>query len=150
MKVQLNVQNVSTSGHVPETVQLLQWAEAALSEIDENTVELGVRIVDENESAELNSRYRKKQGPTNVLSFSYEDPPGASSNILGDLVICAPIVQDEAREQNKNPDAHWAHMVVHGIMHLRGYDHEQDDDAEIMQNKEAQLLKTLGYPNPYV
>lgn len=148
--MQLKVQNVSAGGHVPETAQLLQWAEAALSEIDENTVELGVRIVDENESAELNSRYRKKQGPTNVLSFSYEDPPGVSSNILGDLVICAPIVQHEAREQNKNPDAHWAHMVVHGIMHLRGYDHGQDDDAEIMQNKEAQFLKTLGYPDPYV
>lgn len=150
MKVQLKVQNVSASEHVPESAQLLQWAEAALSEIDEDMVELGVRIVDEGESAELNSRYRKKQGPTNVLSFSYEDPPGASSNILGDLVICAPIVQHEAREQHKSPDAHWAHIVVHGIMHLRGYDHEQDDDAEIMQNKEVQLLKVLGYPNPYV
>lgn len=150
MKVQLNVQNVSTSERVPESAQLLQWAETALSGINEDSVELGVRIVDEDESAELNSRYRKKQGPTNVLSFSYEDPPGASSNILGDLVICAPIVQHEAREQNKSPDAHWAHMVVHGIMHLRGYDHEQDDDAEIMQNKETQLLKILGYPNPYV
>ncbi len=150
MKVQLKVQNVSASEYVPGSAQLLQWAETALSGINEDSVELGVRIVDEDESAELNSRYRKKQGPTNVLSFSYEDPPGASSNILGDLVICAPIVQHEAREQNKSSDAHWAHMVVHGIMHLRGYDHEQDDDAEIMQNKETQLLKILGYPNPYV
>ena len=149
MKVQLNVQNVSASKHVPGSAQLLQWAEAALSEFDEDVVELGVRIVDEDESAELNSRYRKKQGATNVLSFSYEDPPGASSNILGDLVICAPIVQQEAREQNMSPEAHWAHIVVHGIMHLCGYDHEQDNDAEVMQDKEAQFLKTLGYPDPY-
>lgn len=150
MIVHLNVQNVSANKHVPETAQLQRWAETALAGFVAEEIELGVRIVDENEIAELNQQYRHKQGATNVLSFGYEDPPGVSSNILGDLVICAPVVENEAAEQNKSIDAHWAHMVVHGIMHLRGYDHEQDDEAEIMQHKEVELLNTLGYPDPYL
>jgi probable rRNA maturation factor len=108
-----------------------------------------VRIVDEQESAELNEQYRHKQGPTNVLSFPFECPPGVELNLLGDLVICAPVVQREAQQQQKQELAHWAHMVVHGTLHLLGYDHLQQDEAEAMENREIRIMEDLGYSDPY-
>ncbi|MEJ2327702.1 MAG: rRNA maturation RNase YbeY [Chromatiaceae bacterium] len=129
------------------TVEIDRWVRAALGAADDR--ELNIRIVNEPEMAELNSRYRHKEGPTNVLSFPFESPPGVNSAILGDIVICAPVVRREAGEQGKALAAHWAHMVVHGIMHLRGYDHENEADAERMEAAETEILTGLGFPAPY-
>jgi probable rRNA maturation factor len=149
MKLTLHVHNVSKDTGVPDKSHFTHWAQAALHDFEREKVELGVRIVDEDESAELNTRYRHKDGPTNVLSFPFENPPGAASDILGDLVICAPVVSREASYQHKLRDGHWAHMVIHGIMHLRGYDHENEQDAERMQGMEAKVLQSLGFLDPY-
>jgi probable rRNA maturation factor len=143
------VQNASGGAAVPERKDLARWARRALAA--DARGELTVRIVGESESAELNSRYRGKRGATNVLSFGAEAPPEATGELLplGDLVICAPVVEREAREQGKAPAAHWAHMVVHGALHLQGYDHETARDAAIMEARERALLAELGFPDPY-
>ena len=112
--------------------------------------EIVVRIVDEQESAELNEQYRHKQGPTNILSFPVEVPEGIELNLLGDLVICAPVVEKEALEQNKILAHHWAHIIVHGVLHLLGYDHIDDDEAEQMESKEIAILNKLNINNPYI
>ncbi len=134
---------------LPSVAQLRTWAEAALSET-EGSPEVTVRIVDEAESAELNRTYRHVAGPTNVLSFPFEAPAPLEISLLGDVVICAPVVAMEAREQNKAPEAHWAHMVVHGTLHLLGYDHLNDDDAERMESEERRILAKLGFTDPYL
>lgn len=126
---------------------MARWARTALGGLDAN-VELGVRIVDEPESASLNERYRGKRGPTNVLSFPYADSPFAGG-FLGDLVVCAPVVEREAQAQGKAAQAHWAHMIVHGIMHLLGYDHIADDEAAVMEGKEVEIMERLGFADPY-
>jgi probable rRNA maturation factor len=133
---------------IPGEPVVRRWLAAALAGRREEA-EVTVRIVDEAESAELNSTYRKKQGPTNVLSFPFEAPPGVELPLLGDIVICAPVVAHEAREQGKTPEAHWAHMVVHGAFHLLGYDHIEPAEAEAMEALETAVLAGLGYPNPY-
>ncbi|MDH5649136.1 MAG: rRNA maturation RNase YbeY [Gammaproteobacteria bacterium] len=148
MEPELDVQYASECGDLPKESDIARWAEAALEGIKES-IGISVRIVDEAESAELNRQYRNKSGPTNVLSFPFEDPPGVKSEILGDLVICAPVVSREAQEQNKPEQAHWAHMVVHGIMHLRGYDHINDEDAGKMEKMETTILTRLGFDDPY-
>ena len=125
-------------------------ARAALKGLRRRRVALGMRIVGNAESAALNGRFRRKSHPTNVLSFPFEAPPGTRSDILGDLVICAPVVRREAHTQRKPVKAHWAHMVVHGILHLRGYDHRKRQDAAVMEKMEIRLLKELGYANPYI
>ena len=137
----------NASGNVVPDIALWQrWADAAGPD-DES--ELSIRIVDETESTALNHTYRHKTGPTNVLSFPCEVLPGVPNSLLGDLALCAPVVEREAREQGKSPEAHWAHMVVHGILHLRGYDHRDDAEAERMEALEADILMRLGYPHPY-
>lgn len=148
MKLSLDLQ-VAAKGRVPEARLFRRWARAALAG-SRRDVTLAVRVVETRESAALNRRYRRKAGATNVLSFPFEAPPGAKSDLLGDLVICAPVVRREAKAQGKAESAHWAHMVVHGIMHLRGYDHDNDRDADVMERREIRILRTLGYPNPYV
>ncbi len=115
---------------------------------------IAIRIVGAAESRRLNAAWRGKDKPTNVLSFpsglaSSQQPAASSPFPLGDLVICAPVVSREAREQGKAPPSHWAHMVVHGVLHLLGYDHEIDRDAGLMEKREMNLLATFGYPNPY-
>ena len=147
--VVVTVQNAAGRARVPEPAQVRKWARSALA--DDVRGELTVRIVDENESAALNSRYRGKKGPTNVLSFRAEPPPGAAEELLpfGDVVICAAVVEREAREQGKPLAAHWAHMVVHGALHLQGYDHERARDAAAMEARERALLAKLGFPDPY-
>jgi probable rRNA maturation factor len=107
--------------------------------------EVTVRFVDEAEGRELNARYRGKDTPTNVLSFPYAPPP----EMAGDLVVCAPVVLREAAEQGKAPEAHFAHLIVHGMLHLQGYDHESDADTASMEQKEREILAVLGYPDPY-
>ncbi len=145
---QLDIQLATESENLPTAAQLQQWVDLALADQAE-TFEVTLRLVDELESAELNSRYRHKNSPTNILSFPFEVPAGIESNLLGDLVICAAVVEKEAVAQHKPLFAHWAHIVIHGILHLRGYDHIEDDDALEMETKEIALLKTLTISNPY-
>jgi probable rRNA maturation factor len=132
---------------LPGQTQLEQWASLAWQ--GENPSEVTIRIVGEDESQSLNHQYRGKDKPTNVLSFPFEAPPGITVPLAGDLVICAPVVEREAQEQHKAPEAHWAHMVVHGMLHLQGFDHIDDQDAEAMENLEIRLLAQLGFANPY-
>ncbi len=149
MKLNLHVQYASRCTDVPDKPAIAIWARAALDDVARERVELGVRIVDERESAELNRRFRQKTGPTNVLSFSFDENLFVSTGFLGDLVICAPVVKQEADRLDKPLKAHWAHMVVHGIMHLRGYDHVTGEDASRMEAVEAKILERLGFDNPY-
>jgi len=111
--------------------------------------EISIRIVDDAEAAQFNQTYRSKTGPTNVLSFPADLPPDTGSGLLGDLVICAPLVKKEAAQQHKSEKAHWAHLVIHGVLHLLGYDHTDAKDAEHMEALEIDLLDSLGFPNPY-
>lgn len=145
---EIEVQRVSTAANLPATASIIAWARAGLAGC-EHPLELTIRIVDAAESQALNARFRHRDAPTNVLSFPFEAPPGITLPILGDIVICAPVVHAEAAEQGKPPEAHWAHMVIHGVLHLRGYDHQTDDDAEEMESLETQLLARLGWPDPY-
>lgn len=147
MTVTADIQ-LACSGSVPTEQQIQMWAESALSTVDEDC-ELSIRLVDEDESAELNETYRAKVGPTNVLSFPFEAPIEISPRLLGDLVICTAVVEREASEQGKLIDHHWAHMVVHGCLHLLGYDHIADDEAEIMESLERDILKSLSIEDPY-
>ncbi len=150
MKLRLSVQYGVARAGLPADSSLRRWAHAALKGLRRRRVALGLRIVGGAESAALNGRFRRKPYSTNVLSFPFEAPPGTRSDILGDLVICAPVVRREARAQRKPVNAHWAHMVVHGILHLRGYDHRKRRDAAVMEKMEIRLLKELGYANPYI
>lgn len=142
------VQNASTAENIPGPDQFQRWLETALADLDRD-IEVVIRIVDEPESAELNQQYRQKSGPTNVLSFPVELPEGVSIDLIGDLVICAPVVEAEARQQNKPQRDHWTHMVVHGVLHLLGYDHIEESQAEIMEAIEVSILKKMNINNPY-
>lgn len=133
---------------VPQDRQLRAWARSAL-EAAEGRGALAIRVVDEAESAALNRRWRGKSGPTNVLSFRAAPPPGIDVAELGDVVICAPLVAREAAQQQKPPAAHWAHMVVHGVLHLLGHDHHDESDALRMETLETEILADLGFPDPY-
>jgi probable rRNA maturation factor len=147
MPLHAEIQMATSAGDVPERAALRRWAASAWTTGDEASVV--IRVVDEAESAELNGAYRHKQGPTNVLSFPFEAPPGIEEQHLGDVVICAPVVAREAAEQGKAAEAHWAHMVVHGMLHLQGYDHIEEADARRMEALEKRILKELGYGEPY-
>ncbi len=146
----LDLQIASDAKDLPAESDLQRWASIALRETD-SPAEVTLRIVDEPECADLNQAYRGKQGPTNVLSFEFDLPPDVElpERPLGDLVICAPVVAREAAEQGKTLAAHWAHMVIHGMLHLQGFDHILDNDAEIMESLETQLMLQLGFPAPY-
>ncbi len=148
MTLQLEVQRVAKRADLPADEALQRWAEAALAPgLDQG--ELVIRLVDEEESQALNREYRSKDRPTNVLSFPFEAPVVAESDLLGDLVICATVVVAEAAAQNKPLEAHWAHMVVHGVLHLQGHDHQNEREAEEMERLETEVLATLGFQNPY-
>jgi probable rRNA maturation factor len=135
-------------GDVPSQRAVARWARAALADHGEGA-QLVVRIVDEAEGRGLNRRYRGGKGATNVLSFPYDGPPVVRPALLGDIVLCRPVVEREADAQGKPRAAHWAHLVVHGVLHLLGYDHERHRDAVIMEALETRILATLGLPDPY-
>lgn len=140
---------VSESAESLEKRLFADWIRAALPA--DACGEIAVRIVDEEESAALNERYRGRQGATNVLAFESDPAVAQLDSVppMGDLVICAPVVEREARDQSKAARAHWAHIVVHGALHLIGYDHDSDDAARAMEDKEREVLARLGYPDPY-
>ena len=135
-----------TQAWTPDDAVLGRWAAAALSDAQREVV---LRFVGAEESRTLNREYRGRDKPTNVLSFGFELPPGFEDPHLGDLVVCTEVVEQEAREQNKPREAHYAHMVVHGLLHLQGYDHEEPAEAQRMELLEMEILRRLGYDNPY-
>ncbi|RTQ98062.1 rRNA maturation RNase YbeY [Halomonas nitroreducens] len=136
---------------LPAEAELEAWVAAVLARHPrESRHELTVRFVDSEESRALNRDYRDRDRPTNVLSFPFECPPGVSLPLLGDLVICHPVVLAEARDQDKSLAAHYAHMVVHGTLHLLGHDHLEDDEAEAMEALERDILAGLGIADPYL
>ena len=134
---------------LPTDDELLDWVSTTLNFEQHADTELTIRFVDEKESAELNKQYRHKDGATNILSFPFEMPDEVELNLLGDLVICANVVKKEAAQQKKEELAHWAHMVIHGTLHLLGYDHLTDEQAVVMETKEIKILSKLGYTDPY-
>jgi probable rRNA maturation factor len=143
----VDFQPVHDTPGVPDLPHIQTWAQAAWQ--GEEDSEVTIRVVDEAESQALNHQYRGKDRPTNVLSFPFEAPPGIPVALAGDLVVCAPVVEREARAQNKTMQAHWAHMVIHGILHLQGFDHITDEEASVMEELEIRLLAQLGFSNPY-
>lgn len=148
MSIVLDLQLASASPNLPTEQDFQLWLEAVLLPYQQE-FEVTIRLVDEEESQSLNHEYRGKEKPTNVLSFPFEAPPGITLPLLGDLVICTQVVAKEAEEQNKTLSAHWAHMVVHGTLHLLGFDHIDPIEAEEMEGKEIAILAELGYNNPY-
>ena len=146
--VYVDLINNSKSNQLPTLEELTQWATVAVDQCRQEA-EISLLIVDEAEGAELNQQWRNKSGPTNVLSFPSDLPAELELPLLGDLVICAPVVAREALEQKKSLNSHWAHMMVHGTLHLLGFDHIADDQAEEMESLETNILARLGYPDPY-
>jgi probable rRNA maturation factor len=148
-EVVLEIQRATEEeGGQPDDEAFRYWVETALAQHPE-PAELVIRLVDEAESRQLNHTYRGKESPTNVLSFPFEAPPEVPTPLLGDLVICVPLVAREAREQGKALESHWAHMVVHGLLHLLGYDHQRDEEAQLMESRERDLLAQLQFSDPY-
>lgn len=146
----LSVGYAASRKGVPTSASFRQWVEAALRGAKRRkATELSIRIVDAKEGRTLNRDYRGKDYATNVLSFPVELPPGVKLPLIGDLVICAPVVAREAAEQGKHARDHWAHMTVHGVLHLLGYDHIEDDEAEAMEALETRILAGLGIDDPY-
>ena len=136
----------------PTDATLQGWVRHTLiqtASLPKPTPELSIRITDNDEATDLNQTYRAKAGPTNVLSFPADVPTETDSGLLGDLVICAPLVQLEAAQQQKPEEAHWAHLVIHGVLHLLGHDHQIPAEAKQMEELEIDLLGHLGFPNPY-
>jgi len=152
MDAKVDVQYASQEPDLPHRALLTSWVNSTLKSegsLLKQNVELTIRIVDESEAKQLNKRWRQCPFPTNVLSFPFECPPGIDIPLLGDIVICAPLVAREAADQHKSLHAHWAHLVIHGTLHLLGYDHISDQEAQIMESLEIQILHDLGYSNPY-
>ncbi|WP_079204651.1 rRNA maturation RNase YbeY [Pseudomonas sp. CC6-YY-74] len=147
--LELDLQVASKAADLPSEAQFRAWCEAALRQRSADS-ELTIRLVDETEGRELNHTYRQRDYATNVLSFPADVPDEMLDiPLLGDLVICVPVVEREALEQAKTLEAHWAHMVIHGCLHLLGYDHIEDEEAEEMEALERELLADLGHPDPY-
>ena len=144
MSYSIAIQVADDSDNIPSAALLKKWCVAALAQQKIKTAEICIRVASKKESASLNKTYRNKKGATNVLSF-----PADISPLLGDLVICAALVNEEAREQHKTAKAHWAHLVIHGTLHLLGYDHIKNKEATEMEALEVKILHKLGFDNPY-
>lgn len=138
----------SDLSNIPSEEKIFQWLTVILPQFVEQA-ELTIRIVDKQESQSLNNLYRHKDKPTNVLSFPFESPIDMETPLLGDLVICKQIVEQEAQEQDKTLESHWAHMIIHGCLHLLGYDHIEENEAEEMESIEIDIMKQLGFADPY-
>ena len=149
MNLTVDLQNACSASAIPPPTDFERWVAAALTDQREEA-EVSIRLVDETESAALNFQYRHKNTPTNVLSFPADLPPELGLPLLGDLVICADVVAREAQEQGKSATAHWAHMVIHGTLHLIGYDHIDESDAQTMEALEIDILEKLEFANPYL
>lgn len=150
MKLRITIQRATRLRGLPGDRQFRRWVSAALRGAGHRrNAELSIRLVNEAEGRRLNRRWRSKNYATNVLSFSAELPPGLRSPLLGDLVICAPVVRREAAQQSKALAAHWAHLTVHGTLHLLGYDHVGQRKAAEMESLETAILAKLGFPDPY-
>lgn len=150
MSIELDLQlAVESEQGLPTFNDFSQWLNKAVTPF-QIQAEVTIRVVDVQESQQLNREYRGKDKPTNVLSFPFEAPPGMEIDLLGDLVICRQVVEQEAQEQNKPLMAHWAHMVVHGSLHLLGYDHIEDDEAEEMESLETEIMLDMGFEDPYI
>jgi probable rRNA maturation factor len=147
MNLDLDIQN-ACSHAIPDDADFMRWIIAALDG-ERDVAEVSLRIVDTDEIIALNRQYRGKDYATNVLSFPADLPPELELPLLGDIVICAEVVEREASEQHKTVAAHWAHMVVHGTLHLLGYDHIDDDEADVMENREIDILHALNFSDPY-
>ena len=150
MSIELDLQlAVENENGLPSFEDVQRWLSNTVEKFQPQA-EVTVRIVDEEESHQLNHEYRGKDKPTNVLSFPFEAPPGIEIDLLGDLIICRQVVEREAKEQGKPLMAHWAHMVVHGSLHLLGYDHIEDDEAEEMESLETEIMQGMGFEDPYI
>jgi probable rRNA maturation factor len=150
VEVDLDVEPELAGVEVPDVAMFERWARAAVAEADDRPrAELSVRVVDLDEGQALNARWRDRDGPTNVLSFPADLPAELGIPLLGDLVICAPVVVREAAEQGKTEADHWGHLVVHGVLHLCGHDHEIEAEAEVMEALERRILAGLGIADPY-
>jgi probable rRNA maturation factor len=147
-RLELDVSYAARQPWTPSARQLAEWAGAALAPLRRPTV-LSVRVVGRARSRSLNAHYRHKDKPTNVLSFGGAGRVPDGRYFLGELVICAPVVAREARDQRKGLESHWAHMTVHGVLHLLGFDHERRAEAAEMATREIQILDRLGFSNPY-
>lgn len=148
MAIILDIQSASSSEDAPDEESIKRWVSAVIGSKEGDT-ELSVRIVDEPEGKKLNETYRGATGPTNVLSFPFDEKTPEPLPLIGDLVVCAPVVAREAQQQNKDLTAHWAHMIIHGVLHLLGYDHQNDSEAAIMETLETEIMQKLGFAPPY-
>ena len=145
--LQAEIQIATTATDLPSVKQITQWLSTAFPELEEKLVL--IRFVDSEESTELNQTYRNKQGPTNILSFPIELPEAVPNPQLGDLVVCTSVTNQEAIEQQKSIADHYCHLLIHGVLHLLGYDHLSEQQAEAMESLEIKLLDRLGISNPY-
>ena len=145
----VDIQLADSSVKTPDAQHIRGWVAAVFTTLERSPLALTVRVVGEEEMAKLNRRYRGRNQPTNVLSFPIESLPGMHTDLLGDIVVCGPVVDREAAIQHKSPMGHWAHIVVHGMLHLFGYDHESDQEATAMETLEKSVLGRLGFSDPY-
>ncbi|MCK5262281.1 MAG: rRNA maturation RNase YbeY [Gammaproteobacteria bacterium] len=145
--IELSISEGVEEAALPSEEKLQHWAQS--SYLGNEEVIASLQIVGSDEMQDLNKNYRGKDKPTNVLSFPMELPDEVDINILGDLALCDEVIESEAKQQGKSLEAHWAHMVVHGMLHLQGYDHIEDNEAETMEAKEIEIMKELGFENPY-
>jgi probable rRNA maturation factor len=148
MTLIVDIQMASASEEAPDPQSIERWVSAAIDNQRDST-ELSIRIVDTEEGQSLNEQFRGSTGATNVLSFPFENESPEPLPLIGDIVICAPVVLKEASEQNKTLHAHWAHMIIHGVLHLLGYDHQNETDANLMESLETEIMQGLGFPPPY-